>query len=301
MPSSSTNDVSYTIGGITIKVQSDLPISDATFHEKYFPFQAKNAGLESIVISHHFGLPDPGELDRSNMVYHHRPWKIYAQKSGWLYTGFTTDDGHEIISHMGFFNPTHEIGEIYHASSEVFTHGGCQSLTLFPTDQILLARLLADRQGCILHAGGMILNGQGLLFAGHSGAGKSTIVTQLRAHGEILCDDRNILRRYPEGWRVYGTWSHGDVPDVSAASAPLRAILLLEQSNTNRLTQLTDRREIVRRLPFLIVKPLVDAGWWEQTLDLVGHIAREVPVYRLQFDQSGRVYEELKELIARSS
>jgi hypothetical protein len=123
----------------------------------------------------------------------------------------------------------------------------------------------------------------------------------LRPHGEILCDDRNILRRYPDGWRIYGTWSHGDVPDVSPNSAPLRAILLLEQAPFNRLTQITDRREIVRRLPFLIVKPLVDAGWWEKTLDLVGHIAREVPVYRLQFDRSGRVWDVLRELIARDS
>jgi hypothetical protein len=45
---------------------------------------------------------------------------------------------------------------------------------------------------------------------------------------------------------------------------------LLEQAPFNRLTQITDKREIVRRLPFLIVKPLVDAGWWEKTLDLVG-------------------------------
>jgi hypothetical protein len=172
-----------------------------------------------------------------------------------------------------------------------------QSVTSFPTDQVLVARLLADREGCILHSAGMIIDVHGFAFAGHSDAGKSTIVTQLRPYGEILCDDRNILRRYPDGWRLYGTWSHGDVPDVSPNSAPLRAILLLEQAPFNRLTRITDRREIVRRLPFLIIKPLVDAGWWEKTLDLVGHIAREVPVYRLQFDRSGRVWDVLQELL----
>jgi hypothetical protein len=175
------------------------------------------------------------------------------------------------------------------------------SLTRFPTDQIIFTRVLADIQGCILHCAGMILDGHGFAFAGHSEAGKSTTVEMLRPHGEILCDDRNILRRYPDGWRIYGTWSHGDVPDVSPNSAPLRAILLLEQAPFNRLTRITDRREIVRRLPFLIVKPLVDAGWWEKTLDLVGHIAREVPVYRLQFDRSGEVWEVLRELIDGSS
>jgi hypothetical protein len=75
-----------------------------------------------------------------------------------------------------------------------------QSVTSFPTDQVLVARLLADREGCILHSAGMLIDGHGFAFAGHSDAGKSTIVTQLRPYGEILCDDRNILRRYPDGW-----------------------------------------------------------------------------------------------------
>ena len=156
---------------------------------------------------------------------------------------------------------------------------------------------MSDRRGCIFHSAGMIIEDQGFLFVGHSGAGKSTIVTQLRPYGEILCDDRNIVRRYPEGWRLFGTWSHGDVPDVSPNSAPLRAIFLLEQAPHNRLIPVTDRREIVRTLPFFIIKPLVTADWWEKTLDLVGAIAREVPVYRLQFDQTGSVMDTLRALL----
>ena len=83
---------------------------------------------------------------------------------------------------------------------------------------------------------------------------------------------------------------------VSPNSAPLRVILLLEQAPHNRLIPIPDHREIVRTLPFFVVKPLVTVDWWEKTLDLVGHMAREVPVYRLQFDTSGGVRQVLKEL-----
>jgi len=88
--------------------------------------------------------------------------------------------------------------------------------------------LLADRNAVLLHSAGVIFNGQGLLFVGHSSAGKSTIVTMLKNAAcsgafdgtpldvEILCDDRNILRRWPAGEQMHGTWSHGDVSDVSA-------------------------------------------------------------------------------------
>jgi hypothetical protein len=143
----------------------------------------------------------------------------------------------------------------------------------------------------------LIIEGQGLLFVGHSEAGKPTIVTMLQQYGQILCDDRMIVRRWPAGFKIHGTWSHGDVPVVSPASAPLRAILLLEQAPHNRLIPITDRKEIVRQLPFFVVKPLVTTDWWEKTLDLVGAIAREVPVYRLQFDKSGRAIDILKPLL----
>jgi hypothetical protein len=143
----------------------------------------------------------------------------------------------------------------------------------------------------------MITGGQGFLFVGHSGAGKSTIVIQLKEEGEILCDDRMIVRRWPECFHIHGTWSHGDVPTVSPASAPLRAIFLLEQAPHNRLIPIMERKEIVRRLPFFVIKPLVTADWWEKTLDLVGQMAHEVPVYRLQFDRSGQVGKILRSLI----
>ena len=53
----------------------------------------------------------------------------------------------------------------------------------------------------------------------------------LKGQAAILCDDRNIVRRWKNGWRVHGTWSHGDVAEVSPASAPLRAIMFLRVIN----------------------------------------------------------------------
>jgi len=195
------------------------------------------------------------------------------------------------------FTGDHSRGEIYHFSPQIFQYGGSHSLTFFPTDQILFARVLAEHQGAIFHSAGLGINDKGLLFAGHSGAGKSTLTSLLRSAGKILCDDRNIVRWHPDGWQLYGTWSHGDIPVGSPETAPLRAILLLEQAGENRLIPVENRAEVIRRLPFLIVKPLVTADWWEKTLDLVQRIAAEIPVYRLRFEKSERVIDALKPLI----
>ncbi len=167
---------------------------------------------------------------------------------------------------------------------------------MFPTDQIWLAPLLSRRQGFIFHAAGMKIGGQGLLFAGHSEAGKSTTVTLLRDAGEILCDDRMIVRRWPQGFRIHGTWSHGDVPHVSSAEAPLRAVLFLEKARTNRLIAITDRQEVLKRVLPLLIKPLITADWWKKTLAVVEEFVRAVPAYRLQFDKSGGIVKILDKL-----
>lgn len=100
----------------------------------------------------------------------------------------------------------------------------------------------------------------------------------------------------PDGWQVYGTWSHGDVPEVSGRSAPLHAILFIEKAGVNRITRITDRREIVRRLLACVIRPFVTAEWWEKTLTHVEQMAQEVPCYVMQFDKSGAILDELKRL-----
>jgi len=142
-----------------------------------------------------------------------------------------------------------------------------------------------------------MIEGKGLLFVGNSSAGKSTIANLLRSKGEILCDDRIIVRRHSDGFRIYGTWSHGDVPDVSPHSAPLRAILFLEQSDENRLVSIDDRNEFLRRLLACLIRPFETAEWWEKELALVEKIVREVPSYVLRFDKSGRIAEEINKML----
>ena len=114
---------------------------------------------------------------------------------------------------------------------------------------------------------------------------------------EILCDDRNIVRRWPEGFRVHGTWSHGDIPEVSSASAPVRAILFLEQHRLNEIIALTDRKIIWERLLATLIKPLVTAEWWNKEMDLLETLVDEVPFYTMRFDKSGAVVPLLEPLV----
>ena len=147
-----------------------------------------------------------------------------------------------------------------------------------------------------MHASGIIFYGQGLLFVGHSGAGKSTMLKLLKEDGEILCDDRMIVRRGPDGFRIHGTWSHGELPDISPASAPLRGIFYLRQADKNALIPITNSQARLSNILSYIIKPLQTTDWWEKILIVAEKVASEVPAYHLQFDLSGDVVHLLNQL-----
>lgn len=289
----------YEIAGITVQVEADLPITDQTFAGKFKQFEVPGPNNDLISIRHHFSLPDLKGQDLGREVYRKPPWAIYRQGSSWIYLGISPDPDDPTLHRVAVFNHDHTRARIYSDNDDAFLKGDLHAITLFPTDQILLARVLADRQACFLHSSGVIMEGQGLLFVGHSEAGKSTTVKMLQGKGEILCDDRNIVRRWPNGFQVHGTWSHGEVPLVSAASAPLRAILFLRKSDHNRLQLLENRKEIIGRLLSCLIRPMVSADWWDKMLALIGVLARETPCYEMEFDQSGEIVAELENLDRR--
>jgi hypothetical protein len=102
-------------------------------------------------------------------------------------------------------------------------------------------------------------------------------------------------------WRVHGTWSHGTTADVSGASAPLRAILFLQQDTRNEITLLTGRKEIWKRLLATLIRSAVTVEWWQKELNVLEQIVTEVPCYSMKFDKSGAIVSELLRLTASRS
>lgn len=284
----------YRIADITIRVESDLPFEKDTFGEKLAPFAVAGPGPDTVRIHHRFGLPPARRLMAGEVVYARSPWIIRRNGDAWHYLGITDVEAPADMHAAAIFSRDYSRGTIYNASDAPFRRGGADALTLFPTDQILVSQLLFDRDGCYLHAAGAILDGRGLLFVGHSEAGKSTTVKMLKGRAEILCDDRIIVRRWPEGFRIHGSWSHGEVPDVSPSSAPLDAVFFIEKSERNEIRPLSGDRSAAARLLSCLIKPLVSADWWARSIDLVARIVREVPCHTMAFDKSGRIVDVLK-------
>jgi energy-coupling factor transporter ATP-binding protein EcfA2 len=320
----------YQIGGMTVQVESDLPINETTFEPKFKCFEVAGRGEANVVIRHHFALLNLEKIDLGQRMYRKAPWAVYRKGDNWIYLLISAAMKDTEARDMGVLSADYTHAEIFHASEASFRGGNLQSLSMFTTDQIWLVPVLTDHRAVLLHSAGVIFNGQGLLFVGHSDAGKSTTVTLLKdaavwANGhsplqvETLCDDRNIVRRWlpplsvtgePPNpaplppvawkgeWRVYGTWSHGDVADVSSASAPLRAILFLQQDTRNEIVPLTNRKEIWKRLLATLIRPMVTAEWWQKELDVLEQVVNEVPCHTMRFDKSAATVAELGRLTA---
>lgn len=228
----------FNIGGITVELRSDLPITENTFAAKFKPFEGAGATSDTITLSHYFHKEIPESVQLGEPIYHAPPWSVNAHGSTLVYKWIRKDPPHHNYYQAVVTDKKHTFLDIYNdsAKEELFHKGHLASLTMFPTDQIFLGRALAFLNGALIHSVGVIHNGKGYLFVGHSDAGKSTMATMLQDRSTILCDDRNIVRKIDNEYRLFGTWSHGDVPLVSGESAKLEAIFFLKQAPRDQIT-----------------------------------------------------------------
>lgn len=288
----------YRVGGLTIRLDSDLPFADGTFHPKFELFRVDGPGEETISVRHHFELPELDGRDLGEIVYAEPPWEIRRRGPNWIYRGIYPGPADPRTHRLIVFSDDHTRAGVFNPTPELFLGGGLDSLMLLPSDQLLLARVLPRAGGLFVHAAGVDCGGRGLLFVGPSEAGKSTIVKMLLGRARILCDDRTIVRRGGRGFEVHGTWSHGEVPVVSAGKAPLAGVFFLHQAADNRLERLDDAGTAVRQLLPRIIRPFVTADWWLDVFALAGDLVRDVPFYDLYFDKSGRIVDRLEEALA---
>jgi hypothetical protein len=159
----------------------------------------------------------------------------------------------------------------------------------YPLEPILFTSLLARAEGAVVHATGLIHRGQGWVFAGTHGAGKSTVARLLgdRADCAVLNDDRVVVRRVDGVWRVFGTPWAGTILKASPASAPLGGILFLRHSETTAAIRLEPRGVPAAFLPRCF-HPYWDRQALDGLLETTARLAREVACYDFPFAPDAR-------------
>jgi hypothetical protein len=168
----------------------------------------------------------------------------------------------------------------------------------FPLDEYVATRLLGRRGEIALH-GCLVAEGdEGFVFAGHSGAGKSTIAELAESAGaEVLSDDRTILATDGETVRGWGTPWHGSYERGSPRSVTVRGIFLLVQDRMDEvrtMSQATAFAELFVRT----VQPTTVAAEVERTVDAVERIVGVVSVASLHFRPTAAAYLTARKSVA---
>lgn len=168
----------------------------------------------------------------------------------------------------------------------------------YPLDELLINNFLLLGRGVELHTSGVVdRQGNGHLFVGHSGAGKSTIARlwQDEPGTTILSDDRIILKNLGERIWMYGTPWHGEGGFASPERAPLKRIYFLEKGQKNKLIP-QRTAEAVERLFAFSFPSFYSAEGVNFSLGFLGEVAKAVPCCALSFVPDKRVVEFIQRL-----
>ncbi len=138
--------------------------------------------------------------------------------------------------------------------------------------------------GLLLHASGLLVDGQAFLFMGHGGSGKTT-VTKLSPHARTLNDDTVLVHRVDGRWMASGTpfWNHMTTErDGQTASGPLKGVYRLVQDHAVWLEPLSPTvaaAELLANCPVVNGHPNLLPG----VLTRCRSLATAVPIQRLHF------------------
>ena len=141
------------------------------------------------------------------------------------------------------------------------------------------------------HASSAIRNSRAFLFAGVSGAGKTTTVRLAPSDAVVLTDEISYVRRIGNGYRAYGTPFAGELARPGAnASALVHRLCLLKQGPQNRLRPVR-RAEAIRALMRHVLFFAHDSELVERVLDSVVKFVASVEVMEMEFTPDRRAWE----------
>jgi len=184
----------------------------------------------------------------------------------------------------------------FHAEWEPATGKGWirQSANPYSIDAVLRivhTLVLAKQGGFLLHSASAIRNGKAFLFAGVSGAGKTTISRLAPADATLLTDEISYVRKQDEDYFAFGTPFTGELAKLGEnTSAPVAALYLLAQGPENRIDPVAAAdagRELLANMLFFAEDQEMVHWAFQAACDFV----HRVPVYRLTFVPDARVWE----------
>ncbi len=256
------------IGGTAIALQTENPSLQQLFKDRYSPFLTPSQRAHS-----HFTLE---LIEPRADLNSEEDLRVKMEQGRWT---FLRNDFH------AEWDPRTGLGHIR------------QSLNPYSPDTVLRivhSLILAREGGFLLHAASAARNGAAFLFAGVSGAGKTTISRLAPSDVTLLTDEISYVR--PDGveYRAFGTPFAGELSRPGKnVSAPVAALFFLEKGPENRIKAVSPD-EAARLLLRNILFFAEDSELVNLVFQAACNFVERVPVRKLVFVPDERVWETLR-------
>lgn len=162
----------------------------------------------------------------------------------------------------------------------------------YPLDGLILYYLTIINGDIMIHASGVNNAGQGYLFSGVSGKGKSTMAKLWDNSGaKVIHDDRLILKNTGSGYRMFSTPVYNnDEPRES----PLNKIFVIEHGAENKIVQVNGANAVS-----LVMANCIQHNWDSdiiaRLLGSVSIMCESIPTVRLFFKPDRSIIDHILE------
>ena len=171
----------------------------------------------------------------------------------------------------------------------------------WPLNQILMIFLLSLGRGILFHACGIDDGGNGVLFLGNSGHGKSTMgKLWLENQCSVINDDRIVVREKGDQFWMYGTPWHGDLAEWSLNELPIRKIFFLNPGGKNNAIR-KNGAEAVSMLIARSFPPFWDQKSMTYTMNLCHRLVDNIPCHELSFEPDERIIDFVRGINSKIS
>jgi hypothetical protein len=256
------------IGGMPIAVQTDSPEFAALLQDRYGSFASANGPQPMFSLD--------VDLIPGRIVEEDEDVSVRLESGRWIMTR----------------------GDFRAEWDPSTGHGWVrQSINPYSIDgvlRILHSLLLASQGGFLVHAASAVRHGRAFLFAGVSGAGKTTLSRLAPPDAEVLTDEISYVRPGGKGYEAFGTPFAGELARIGAnLRAPLAALYLLVQGPENRIEPVEAAeaaRAVLRNILFFAHDQELVGRVFQSVFDFVSR----VPVRRLIFTPDARAWELIR-------
>ncbi len=165
----------------------------------------------------------------------------------------------------------------------------------------LMALLLVENGGLLVHSASFAHRGSGVLCPGVSGAGKSTMSKLVREQCYLFSDETAAVRFLGDVPMLYSTPFCGELGLVSGpVEAPLETILLLKHAD-HYATEPARLIEAVSTLVGCTFMPLREGPWMQGVMRLSEKLARRVPAHYLYFKPEPEVWSTINGIVEQAA